>query len=395
MNKLYTKPKNVKSRWISFENQSGEKGKGGMEGGGGKGHAFDSVPANSSRMIANINECGIIHRMWFTCGARNNPMVLRGVRIEIYWDNAQTPAVSVPFPDFFCSVFGETKPFENALFVSPEGESFCSHIEMPFKTRAKIVIVNDNDEVFGIFFDINFSIVEKHESDVMYFHTHWHRELVTTPGKDFEILPKVIGEGRFLGCNSGAIINPELAKRSWFGEGEFKAYLDGDTEFPTLCGTGLEDYISTGWGLHEFTTLYNGCLKNDNKLRFSFYRFHIPDPIFFDEDCRVTIQQLGGTSKKRALEIEELGHNIIVTASHLNEGPTYFLEEKNKDLDWHSDEYPENAMITFYREDDYCATAYFYLTTPENNLPEIQNLKVRQAKVLTKKGKFGNEGLID
>ena len=125
------------------------------------------------------------------------------------------------------------------------------------------------------------------------------------------------------------------------------------------------------------------------------YRFHIPDPIYFDENCRVTIQQLGGTSKKRALEIEELGHNIIVTASHPNEGPTYFLEEKNKNLDWHSDEYPENAMVTFYREDDYCATAYFYLTTPENNLPEIQNLKVRQAKISTKKGKFGNEGLID
>jgi hypothetical protein len=229
----------------------------------------------------------------------------------------------------------------------------------------------------------------------MYFHAHWRRELVTTLGKDFEILPNVIGEGRFLGCNVGVVVNPVAVGKSWFGEGEFKAYLDGDDLFPTLCGTGLEDYISTGWGLNEYITQYNGCLKQDDGKQASFYRFYIPDPIYFDKDCRITIQPLGGASKKCALEIEEAGGNILVTASHPNTGPTYFLEEKNKDLDWHSDDFLENAMVTFYKEDDYCATAYFYLTTPENNLPEIQDLEIRLAKVSTKKGKFGNEGLID
>jgi len=395
MTNLYTKPKSIKSRWISFENLSGEKGKAAMEGAGGKGHAFDNIPANSSMTIANIDGCGIIHRMWFTSGSRNDPMILRGVRIEIYWENSKTPAVSVPFPDFFCSVFGEKKPMENALFVDPEGSSFCSHIEMPFKKNAKVVIVNDNDKSFGIFFDINYSVLEKHEHEIMYFHAHWHRELITTLGKDFEILPKVIGEGRFLGCNVGVIVNPLCADKSWFGEGEFKAYLDGDTDFPTLAGTGLEDYVSTGWGLGEYITQYNGCLKNDDGKKASFYRFHIPDPIYFDEDCRVTIQQLGGASKEFLMEIEKRGANILPTAVHPNTGAVFFLEEQNKDLDWRSDEYPDKAMVTFFKEDDYCATAYFYLRTPENNLPELQDITIRQAKVSNKKGAFGNEGLID
>ena len=394
MNELHVKPDKVKTRWISFENPTGEKGKAAMEGGGGKGHAFDKVSAKSSRVIADIEGRGIIHRMWFTSGDRNNPMKLRGVRIEMYWDGAETPAVSVPFPDFFCSVFGEKKPMENALFVDTEGESFCSHIKMPFRKQAKVVIVNDNDEDFGLFYDINYTLGDKHESGMMYFHAHWHRQLETAVGEDFEILPKVTGSGRFLGCNVGIIANPLYADKSWFGEGEFKAYLDGDTEHPTLCGTGLEDYVSTGWGLGEYITQYYGCLKNDEGKQAAFYRLHIPDPIFFDQDCRTTIQQLGGASKGCLMEIEKRGAEIIPTGLHPNTGPVMLLDEENKDVDWHSDEFADGTFTTFYRSDDCCATAYFYLATPDNDLPPIQDVKIRQAKVSTKTGKAGNEGLI-
>jgi len=395
MTPLYRKPKNVKSRWVSFENPTGEKGKGAMEGGGGKGHAFDSVPANSSMTIADIQGCGVIHRMWFTTGCRENPMMLRGIRLELFWDDAETPAVSVPFPDFFGSVFGEKKPFENALFVDPEGASFVCYIDMPFHKRARIVIANDNDSDIRLFFDINYSRLEKHEQEIMYFHAHWHRDLQTTLGKDFEILPKVQGEGRFLGCNVGLIANPDCVGLSWFGEGEFKAWLDGDTAYPTLAGTGLEDYVSTGWGMGEYTTQYAGCLMNKDGKQASFYRFHIPDPIYFDEECKITIQQLGGASRKSLLDIEKKGARILPTGLHPSTGPVYMLEEKNKGVDWRSDKYSDDMFITFYREDDLCATAYFYLSTPENNLPEIQNLAIRQAKVLSKIGKVGNEGLLD
>lgn len=395
MTPLYRKPKHVKTRWISFENPTGGKGKGAMEGGGGKGHAFDSVPANRSRTIADIQGCGIIHRMWFTVGCRENPMLLRGIRIELFWDDAETPAVSVPFPDFFCSVFGEKKPFENALFVDPEGASFVCHIDMPFHKNARIVIANDNDTDVSLFFDINYSLLETHEPEIMYFHAHWHREAQTTLGRDFEILPKIYGEGRFLGCNVGMIANPDCVALSWFGEGEFKAYLDGDTTHPTLAGTGLEDYASTGWGLGEYTTQYAGCLMNRDGQQVSFYRFHIPDPIYFDEDCRITLQQLGGAGKKNLLEIEKKGASILPTGLHPSTGPIYMLEEKNREINWRSDEYADGMFITFYREDDVCATAYFYLTTPENNLPPIQDLAIRQQKVSTQSGKEGNEGLIE
>ena len=114
MDNLYIKPQKTKTRWITSENQTGEKGKGGMEGGGTRGHTCDVVSAKKSLTIANIKGCGTIHRMWFTCDTYKNPLHLRGVLIEIYWENSKTPAVSVPFPDFFCSIFGEKKPLENA-----------------------------------------------------------------------------------------------------------------------------------------------------------------------------------------------------------------------------------------------------------------------------------------
>ncbi len=392
---LFQKPHNTVTRWISFENPTGEKGHAAMEGGGGKGHACDDVQANSSRTIATITGCGTIHRMWFTTGIRENPMLLRGIRLEIYWDGAETPAVSVPFPDFFCSVFGEKKPLENALFVDPEGSSFCAHIPMPFRTEARIIIINDNEQKISLFYDINYTLTTTpHEKDIMYFHSYWHRQLTTTLGADFEILPLVHGEGRFLGSNVGAIINPDCVGLSWFGEGEFKAYLDGDDKHPTLAGTGLEDYLSTAWGLGEYITHYNGCLKNDAGKQASFYRFHIPDPIYFDTNCRITLQQLGGASKQCLQQIEDKGVPIMPTALHPQTGSVFLLDEEKPPINWHDDLYPENTFMTFYREDDYCATAYFYLKSPENNLPAIQDITIRQAKVSTTSGKAGNEGLI-
>ena len=134
---------------------------------------------------------------------------------------------------------------------------------------------------------------------------------------------------------------------------------------------------------------------NKDGKQASFYRFHIPDPIYFDEECKITIQQLGGASRKSLLDIEKKGARILPTGLHPSTGPVYMLEEKNKGVDWRSDEYSDDMFITFYREDDLCATAYFYLSTPENNLPEIQNLAIRQAKVLSTAGKVGNEGLLD
>jgi hypothetical protein len=143
-----------------------------------------------------------------------------------------------------------------------------------------------------VWYDINYTEVKRQPTDAMYFHATWQREPRTELGKDFEILPRVRGKGRYLGANLGVIGGPEY-RGTWFGEGEVKVYLDGDTTLPTLVGTGTEDYIGTGWGQGEYRGRIHGSTVSDstNDL-YAFYRYHLDDPVYFHEDCRVTIQQM-------------------------------------------------------------------------------------------------------
>ncbi|MEJ0080291.1 MAG: DUF2961 domain-containing protein [Puia sp.] len=132
------------------------------------------------------------------------------------------------------------------------------------------------------------------DKDFLYFHAYWSRDTATIPGKDFDLLPKISGRGRFLGVNVGVNANP-LYAGSWFGEGEVKMYLDEDAEYPTLNGTGTEDYIGSAWGQSKFINTYTGCtVADDSLLQWAFYRYHVPDPVFFRKGCRVSLQQLGG-----------------------------------------------------------------------------------------------------
>jgi hypothetical protein len=147
---------------------------------------------------------------------------------------------------------------------------------------------------------MNCLLEQQHGDDVLYFHASWRRESPTKVGRDFEILPRVEGKGRFLGANVGVLADPK--NLGWWGEGEVKMYLDGDTEYPTLIGTGTEDYIGTGWGQKPFAGRYQGCYVSDDEAHiYSFYRYHVPDPVYFEKSARVTIQQIGGTSKKNVL----------------------------------------------------------------------------------------------
>jgi len=141
--------------------------------------------------------------------------MLRSLKIEMFWDNASEPAVSAPFGDFFGVGLGLRTPFESELFSDPEGRSFNCFIPMPFQKNAKVILTNESDEILDLtFFDINYTISEKPDKNALYFHCYWNREQRTTLGKDFEILPKVEGKGRFLGTNIGVIENPDY-KGAW------------------------------------------------------------------------------------------------------------------------------------------------------------------------------------
>jgi hypothetical protein len=325
--------------------------------------------------------------MWLSGTIPRNEEQRRLVRLEMYWDGAKQPAVAAPIGDFFGVGLGLLVPFENAWFSSPERRSYNVTIPMPYRKGAKMLLINESKAHALVWYDINYTEVERHESDVMYFHATWRREPRTALGRDFEILSKVHGKGRYLGANIGVIGSPEY-RGTWFGEGEVKVYLDGDTDLPTLVGTGTEDYIGSGWGQGEYRGRIHGSLVSDNKNDlYAFYRFHLDDPVYFHQNCRVTIQQIGNTSTGRIQEMLAKGVEakpVWVLDTHgadvLNltgKEPSIYLLLDRTDLPPFSDPKHPSGGVNFYRRDDVSATAYFYLDRPENNLPPLAPAEIR------------------
>lgn len=375
---LFEYSENLEPRWVSFENQTGAKGSGGMENNGAKGHAFDMIPAGEAKTLLNIEGPGIINRIWITIRNRS-AYDLRGLVIKMYWDGEEKPAVSVPFGDFFGVGLGKTAAFENVLFANPEGRSFNSFIQMPFKKSAKIEIVNDLDyDLSLIFYDVDLQLLNEWSEDFLYFHSYWHRDTATTLAEDFEILPKIQGKGRFLGTNVSVTANPDY-KNYWWGEGEIKVYLNGDTNFPTLVGTGTEDYIGTAWGQGEYNGKYTGCLVADSEnLQWTYYRYHVVDPIYFKTDCKVTVQQMGGTQKRNVIELQKNNVKLLPVAVIGDTPEPRNIYKKDSIVDLEDPNYPNmDSWVNFYRSDDYAAVAYFYLDKPSNSFPEIQELSIR------------------
>ncbi len=370
---------NIEPRWVSFENAKGEKGRGGMENNGAKGHACDSITAGSTKTLLNVSGPGIINRMWVTISDRS-PIMLRSLILKMYWDNEDKPAVSVPFGDFFGIGLGKTAVFENALFANPEGRSFNCFIQMPFKKAARVELVNESGvDLPMVFFDIDLQLLKNWDENFLYFHSYWHRDTATVLTEDFEIMPAVTGKGRFLGSNISINANPDY-KDCWWGEGEVKIYLDGDKEFPTLIGSGTEDYIGTAWGQGQFCTNTTGCLIADSKnLQWAFFRYHISDPVYFKSDCKVTIQQIGGNNKDIVIGLQKKNVDLIPITVH--EAPRMIqIYKKDSTVNLEDKSLP-NAWTNFYRSDDLAATSYFYLDSPKNDLPDLQSRDIRTWKL--------------
>lgn len=372
---LYTFPAGKpQTGWSSFENPKGLKGKGGAENKGAKGHASEMLRPGETKVLLDVQGAGSIQRIWMTVSDRS-PQMLRSLVLHMYWDGEKKPAVSVPLGDFFGIGLGRTASFQSALFANPEGRSFNCYIPMPFRKGARIVIVNESDKSENLFYDINFVRVPNHAPEVLYFHGYWNRNTGTELGEDFELLPKVSGKGRFLGCNLG-IITDTAYGQSWWGEGEVKIYLDGDGQLPTLVGSGTEDYVGTGWGQGAYTHWYQGSPVADaEKRQWAFYRYHIPDPVYFYTDCRVTIQQMGGDQGENVKKLALSGARLIPVTVAIESGYIKLLEmnpvPKLTDANFPS------GWTNFYRKDNLSATAYFYLNKPVSSLPSLASLKER------------------
>ena len=359
------------TRWAGFENPKALKGQAGKANSGWKGSAAESLLAGQTKTLLDVKGCGTLQRMWMTLHPRD-PRLLRSLHLRMYWDDSDQPAVSVPLGDFFGHILGRMAPFENEFFSSPEGRSVNCLIPMPFRTAARITLTNEsNEDVLYLFYDVDFELQDRpHAPDTLYFHAYWHRERFTTLGRDFEIMPKVQGRGRYLGAHIGVIANPIYT--GWWGEGEVKIFLDGDTTHPTLNNSGTEDYIGTAWGQGVFRHRYQGALVADAELgHHTFYRYHVPDRVYFDQDARVTIQQMGNDTKENVLKMVAKGLEITpVIIDHGGAQKFVLLLDGKNNPDLAKDPTP-GGYVCYLRRDDVSAVSFFYLDRPANGLPPL------------------------
>jgi hypothetical protein len=312
----------AQTRSISPENFSGEKGAGGMatEGTGanaardlGRGWKISPsirIAPGERRVLAEIDGSGAIQHIWVTPTGRWRNSILR-----IYWDGAEQPAVECPVGDFFACGWNKYAQVSSlAVCVNP-GSGLNCYWEMPFRKGCVITMTNVADEEMTLYYQIDYTLTEV-PKDAAYFHAQFRRTNPLPYKEDYTILDGVRGQGHYVGTYMAWGVN----SAGWWGEGEIKFFLDGDQEYPTICGTGTEDYFCGAYnfdvgkeqgGYREFTTPYTGLqvLRPDglyvSQTRFGMYRWHIMDPIRFERDLRVTIQALGWRSGGRYLPLQD------------------------------------------------------------------------------------------
>jgi hypothetical protein len=284
------------SRSISFENPTGAKGAGGQAasplGEGRKGDPARVVAAGEIVELADIEGPGTIRHIWMT--TRPSRTLMRSAMVRIYWEDQAFPSVELPLGEFFGFAHGSTAAFQSALHSVGERYGMNCFIPMPFLRRARIELANESPKPMTLFYQVDYTLGDAHSPDLGRLHAQFLRANPTVAGVDFELLPRRAGSGRLLGSVMG--IRP--LRDAWWGEGEIKMYMDGDQRYATIVGTGSEDYVGLSWGIQQTPFLYMGANRVDAASGIetgavSMYRWHVPDAVFWHEDMRVTIQQIG------------------------------------------------------------------------------------------------------
>ena len=306
----------AKTRSISPENFSGEKGRGGMAdpadkdkpntanasnaardlGKGWKVNPYVRIKAGETFTMAEIDGPGAIQHIWMTPTGNWRFSILR-----IYWDDETEPSVECPVGDFFGMGWNVYAPLvSSAICVNP-GSAFNSYWVMPFRKKCRITMENINDtDQMTLYYQIDYTLTDV-PADAAYLHAQFRRQN-TNETSDYTIIDGIKGKGHYVGVYMAWGVN----NNGWWGEGEIKFFMDGDKEFPTICGTGTEDYFCGSYNFDregkytEFCTPYSGLhqvIRPDgtykSQQRFGLYRWHILDPVRFEKDLKVTIQDLG------------------------------------------------------------------------------------------------------
>jgi len=315
----------ARTRSISAENPTGEKGKGGMAtqgtgaqaardlGQGWKVSPSIQIQPQTTATLAEIEGPGVIQHLWLTC----HPQHWRRLVLRAYWDDEPAPSIETPVGDFFCNGWCERSNVSSLpIAVNPAG-GMNSYWPMPFRRSARITMehVGPADaEPVTLYFQITYALDDLPE-DLAYLHAQWRRDNPLRYGDVHTLLDGVRGHGHYV----GTYIAWGVHNNGWWGEGEVKFYLDGDTDSPTICGTGTEDYFGGAWNFEHprgeyglYSTPFLGLsqvIKPDglyrSQQRFGMYRWHILDPIRFEQDLRVTIQALGWRTGRRYLPLQD------------------------------------------------------------------------------------------
>lgn len=344
---------NAKTRAISPENFTGEKGMGGMStdgaaanaardlGQGWKVSPYVKVKPGATFTLGEINGSGAIQHIWMTPTGDWRFAILR-----MYWDGETEPSVEVPVGDFFGMGWGRFAQLTSAPVAVNPGSAFNCYWEMPFRKSARITIENLNPgpAQLWLYYQIDYTLTDV-PADAAYFHAQFSRVNPVKQGEVYTILDGVKGRGHYVGTYMAWGVNTT----GWWGEGEVKFFLDGDGKFPTLCGTGTEDYFGGSYNFEhpvtkqyqEFNTPYAGMpqvIRPDglyqSQQRFGLYRWHIMDPIRFEQDLKVTVQDLG----------------------------------------WTADKGPDKRY--YQRHDDIASTAFWYQTEPHAPFPKLPSRDV-------------------
>ena len=306
----------AETRSISAENLTGEKGKGGMAipnpedpalpysraaedlGQGWKVNPFVKPKAGETLTLMDVDGPGIIQHIWMAT-ERDYRGVGRACILRFYWDDEETPSVEVPMTDFFAVGHDLFAPVTSAVVANNATSALNCYWPMPFRKHARVTFTNELGKDLNLLaFQITYSLTELPE-DTGYFHAQWRRSVTERSHPVHTILDGVRNQGRY----AGTFLSWTQLSDGWFGEGEVKFYLDGDDKFPTICGTGTEDYFGASYGFPEiYSTAYlgntldhkgGGESERGGPPKWSLYRWHIMDPICFQKDLRVTIQALG------------------------------------------------------------------------------------------------------
>jgi len=290
------------TRSISAENPTGEKANGARVDPQGKGPAARlgkgwkvrpciTLKAKETTTIADIEGPAVIQHIWITV----NEKAYRDCIIRFYWDGEEKPSIEVPLGDFFANGHGMRYNVNSIpVAVNPSG-GFNSYWQMPFRKSAKITVENQNPEdIAGFFYQVTYTLKDIPEN-AAYFHAQWRRSLTSRENPEHIMVDGIKGQGHY----AGTFIAWTQFSDGWWGEGEVKFFIDGDQDYPTICGTGTEDYFGGAWCFdgETYSTPYLGYPLYDKREgsvpKHGLYRWHIMDPIRFKQDLKVTVQALG------------------------------------------------------------------------------------------------------